>query len=297
MTLPTFLVIGAARSGTTSLYHYLGQHPEVFMSPVKEPWYFDHIGGRGPDRADPNYGFLISHAVNRREDYEALFARAGDAKARGEASPSYLRNPAVPARVRRLLPDVRLVAILRDPAERAYASFLGSKRAGLAGVPATFEEALRDEERGRGAGPYLGYVAFGRYREQLSRWYALFDREQVRVYLHDDLGADAAALMADLFGFVGVDPGVRVDTSERLNPTGRIANPALRPVWERSGGARRLVRPLVPEALRDRAYARVTRDVVRPPMAEETGARLRERFRPEVLALEELIGRDLSAWL
>ena len=297
MTLPTFLVIGAARSGTTSLYHYLGQHPEVFMSPVKEPRYFDYLDGGAPDRADPNHGFFIANCVNRREDYEALFARAGDAKARGEASPSYLRNPVVPARVRELLPDARLVAILRDPVERAYASFLGSKRAGLAGVPATFEEALLDEERGRGSSRYLNYVAFGRYHEQLARWYAEFGREQIRVYLHDDLHADAAALMADLFGFIGVDPGVRIDTGVRHNETGRLANPALRAVWERSGAARRLVRPAVPQALRDRAYARVTRDAVRPPMAEETRARLRERFRPEVLALQDLIGRDLSAWL
>ena len=266
------------------------------MSEPKEPRFFDHMEGERVHPDHPAAHWMKRTIVTSREGYEALFAGAGDAKAIGEASPSYLRNPVVPERVRRLLPGVRLVAILRDPVERAYAGWMGSRRDGLPAAR-TFEEALREEEQGLGSGRFHGYVAFGRYAEQLERWYGRFPRERIRVNLTDDLRDDPRSLFGDLFGFLGVDPAFVPDTSERRNRSGRVANPLLRAAWERSAGTRALVRPLVPAGLRDRAYDRVTRDLVRDPMREETRAALRERLRPDVLALQDLLGRDLSHWL
>lgn len=271
MTLPTFLVFGAARCGTTSLHQYLGQHPEVFMSAVKEPQFFE----RTP-KAPPTV-----------EAYEALFAAAGDARAVGESTPTYIRHPEVPGRVRELLPEVRLVALLRDPVERAYSSYLGLKRDGLS-VPATFEAALREREH---------LVASGRYHEQLLRWYDVFRRERILVLLHDDLRDDPHPLFAELFAFLGVDPSFVPDLEQRLGATGRVANPVVRAAWERAERPRRLVRPLLPKGLRDRAYERVTRDLVRPPVAAETRADLVRTLRPDILALQDLLGRDLARWL
>ena len=266
------------------------------MSEPKEPRFFDHMEGERPHPGHPAIDTLTRTIVTSRDGYEALFAAAGDAKAIGEASPSYLRNPVVPARVRQVLPDVRLVAILRDPVDRAYAAWMGSRRDGLPAAR-TFEDALREEERGIGAARFQGYVAFGRYAHQLERWDAHFPRERIRVYLTDDLRDDPRSLFGDLFGFLGVDPAFVPDTSERRNESGRVANPVLRAAWERSAAARAFVRPLVPVRLRDRAYDLITRDLVREPMREETRAALRERLRPDVVALQDLLDRDLSHWL
>lgn len=150
MTLPTFLIIGSGRSGTTSLHAYLRQHPEVFMSEVKEPSFFSFMDGGIPSRG-PGSEWLRRTAVTTREAYEALFAASAGARAIGEASPAYLIDPAVPARIHALIPHVRLVAILRHPAERAHAAYLGRRRDGLDPAP-TFEAALRDEDRRLGQG-------------------------------------------------------------------------------------------------------------------------------------------------
>src|SRR3954452_17434204 len=123
MTMPNFLIVGAAKSGTTSLYYYLKQHPQVFVSPVKEPKFFAYEGEkvvyRGPGDAENN-----RRLVNNLADYRALFGGANGAKAIGEASPVYLYSPKACERIRHYLPDAKLFVILRDPAERAYPSFL-----------------------------------------------------------------------------------------------------------------------------------------------------------------------------
>jgi hypothetical protein len=294
--LPNFLVIGAGRSGTTSLYEYLREHPEVFMSPVKEANYFAFPEDSQPERG-PGGVRVRRGAVATLAEYEALFADAGDRRAIGEASPRYLHTPEAPARIAELLPNVRLVAILRDPVERAYAHYLGLRRDGLETEP-TFEDALRDQDRRcREGWPFSGFVDSGFYHRHLSRYYARFPPERIRVYLHDDLRADPAALVRDLLSFLGVDPGFAPDTSRVHGRTGLVRNPALRMLWARSRRARDGLAPVVPRRVREGVRRRVLRDMERPPIDPETRAQLVRVFRPDVLALEELIGRDLSAWL
>jgi hypothetical protein len=294
--LPNFLVIGAARSGTTSLYEYLREHPAVFMSPVKEASYFAFPERHEPERG-PGGVRVRRDAVTTLAEYEALFADAGDARAIGEASPRYLRTPEAPARIAELIPDVRLVAILRDPVERAYAQYLGLRRDGLEPEP-TFEDALRDDERRQREGwPFAGLVDTGLYNRHLSRYYERFAPERIRVYLYDDLRADAAGLMRDLLSFLGVDPDFAPDTARVHGRTGVVRNRALGALWRRSAWARDAVGPVVPRRVSEGVRSRVLRDMERPPIDPATRAQLIGAFRPDVLALQELIGRDLSAWL
>ena len=121
MPMPNFLVIGANKSGTSSLYEYLGQHPEVYMSPVKEPLYFSQSGkppiGNRPDLV------LQRDATRTLDEYLALFAGVTDEKAIGEASTSNLSNPRAPTCIREALPEAKLVAVLRHPAERAFSAY------------------------------------------------------------------------------------------------------------------------------------------------------------------------------
>jgi hypothetical protein len=297
VTLPNFLIIGAGRSGTTSLYEYLRQHPDVFMSDVKEPNYFAFMNGDLPVRGQ-HARWVREHAVTTREAYEKLFASAGSAKAIGEASPIYLNHPAVPERIRMALPGVRLMTILRNPVERAYAGWLGLRRDG--NEPATtFEEALNSEaaRQREGWSPSARLVRNGLYHQMLSRYFELFPRHRIRVYLFEDLIRDPNGLLRDLFTFLDVDPTFVPDLSRRYGATGIVRNPLLRVLWRNSHVPRRLLRPVLPRRWRDAGFAWVTQDLVKPPLAPATRAALMERFRPDIVALQDLIGRDLSGWL
>ncbi len=147
MTLPNFLVIGAAKSGTTALHEYLKQHPQIYMSPQKEPHFFSLEGKkvdfRGPgDKREEQ----LNNSVTNIEDYRKLFQGVSNEIAIGESSTSYLNNPEAPERIRHYIPNAKLIAILRNPVARAYSSFLHMVQRGY--EPLTdFAEALRDEER------------------------------------------------------------------------------------------------------------------------------------------------------
>ena len=127
MTLPNFLILGAQKAGTTSLFDYLGQHPEVYPSPIKETHFFDHGGVRqtyaGPVR-------IPGPKIKSLEEYEGLFDGVRDEKAVGEATPTYLYLPGVAERIRHHVPEARLIAILRDPVERAYSGYQHAVRNG-----------------------------------------------------------------------------------------------------------------------------------------------------------------------
>jgi hypothetical protein len=295
MPLPTFLIIGAPRSGTTSLHHYLQQHPEVFMSAVKEPNYFAFTEPR--EVIGPGAAWVRATSVFGRQAYEALFAPATTERAIGEASPRYLSSPQAAERIRQTIPEARLVAILRHPVERAYASYLGHRRDGFDPAP-TFEAALRASERGdRESWLSMDYPKTGHFHRDLTHYYRLFPAEQIRVYLFDDLELDPGALLRDLFGFLGVNPTFEPDTSRRLGGTGNIRNPLLRVVMRNSLRLRAALGPFVPRHLRERAYARMIRDLEKPPLKPETRSHLQRLYRDDILHLQDLIGRDLRHWL
>lgn len=213
--LPTFLIIGAAKGGTTSMYHYLNSHPEVYMSPVKEPHFFTFQGSvPEPETLDnPDAIHMLppeTRQLRTLADYSALFKEANsNHHAIGEASTGYLCEANTPAKVRACLPDVKLIAILRDPAERAWSDFLMMKRFGQESED-TLLEVVRQRESTR-------YLGLGCYGEALDRWYTEFPREQVRVFLYDDFAADTVAIVTDVLQFISVDPSVPLDLSERHN--------------------------------------------------------------------------------
>ncbi len=185
MTLPNFLIIGAAKSGTTSLYVYLMQHPEIYMSPVKETHFFSFDSEskmtKGP--GDP-----IHKAITDFNEYQALFDGVTDEKAIGEASTSYLYRPEAPGRIHKILPDAKLIAILRNPADRAFSAYMHVVRDERE-TAKDFAEALSYEENRKAAGwePIWHFTSVGHYYEHLKRYYDLFHPDQIKVYLHEDL--------------------------------------------------------------------------------------------------------------
>ena len=299
MTLPNFLVIGAAKAGTTSLYHYLGQHPEVFMSPVKEPHFFA-LGGTGANFRSPG----AEAGINRKsfadpEGYEGLFAGARGEKAIGEASTSYLYSPEAPERIKRRVPEARLIAVLRDPAERAYSTFLALRLGGREPLR-DFSRALEAEEgRIRDGWEHLWhYKNLGFYHVQLSRYGKALEDGRLRVYLYEDLGADPRGVMRDAYRFLGVDASFEPDTSQRHNMSGVSNNGFLVSLVRKRHPVKTAIKPLVPATVRRRLVSGLQKRVLsRPPFPPEVRRELVEAYREDVLRLEDLIGRDLSAWL
>ncbi len=244
--LPDFLIIGAQKAGTTALYAYLRRHPEVTGPTWKEVSYFDRHFQRGPAWYRGNFPLR-----SRRQIV-------------GEASPSYVFHPQAPERVAALVPDVRLIVLVRDPVERALSHYHHEVALGREELP--FEEALEREderlagelERMRDDPAYFShawwnhtYLARGRYAEQLDRWLAQFPREQLLVLSNDELAVQPEETYGRVLEFLGARP-------HRLESYPRVY---------------------------DRDY---------PPMSGETEARLSAYFAEPNLRLYELLGRDLG---
>lgn len=219
MALPNLFVIGAPKCGTTSLHHYLDQHPQIAMSVVKEPKYFLADGVRPAHRGPGDERACRRYVVDRTA-YEALFQYpAGPLAYAGESTPYYLWAPGAAARIRRLVPEARLVAVLREPTVRAYSNWADLREQGRETL--TFADALAAEERRQAEDwePFWCYRSLGLYGQQLSRLLSVFPSRQVKVVLSEELSESPRRVMDDVFGFLGLDPlGARLGV-ERRNPT------------------------------------------------------------------------------
>lgn len=209
---PNLFVVGAVKSGTTSLYAYLRQHPEVFFPEMKEPHFFTR------PKPSPEQRHLITFVDDERS-YLHLYERAAAWPWRGDASPSYLWCPEAPARIHAVAPDARIIVIVRDPIERAYAQYLMDYSEGAIHLP--FYEALRaDWERSdKGWGVSQLYVELGFYTDQIRRYRATFGRDRVLVLLLEDLKKDARGVLLKVARFLGINEQAMesVDTSEAHN--------------------------------------------------------------------------------
>jgi hypothetical protein len=302
--MPNFLIIGAMKSGTTSLYHYLNQHPQIYMSSIKEPNFFavegselDFNGAEGKARINR---WIRREFITNIEDYRALFQGISSEMAVGEASPMYLYSPKAPDRIRHYIPDAKLIAILRNPVERAYSAFVYMAREGREPL-SEFSQALQVEEgRIRNNWEWIWhYKNVGYYYAQLKRYFAIFDRAQVQVYLHEDLKADPLSVLRDIFRFLGIDETFNPDTSLRHNVSGIPKGGVLPSLVFGRNPAKAILKPLLPEGLRQHISLRLRSQYLdeAPPLAPEVRRELIGVYRDDILKLENLIGRDLSEWL
>jgi Sulfotransferase family len=304
MTMPNFLIIGAQKSGTTSLYRYLRQHPEIYMSPVKEPRFFAFEGDepdfRGPLRRDPRtpWAGRPRGTVTDLGAYCDLFRGVTDEAAVGEASPYYLYSEKAPGRIRHHLPEAKMIAILRDPVERAYSQFLMERRNGQEPL-ADFRKALAAEERRARDNWWIGqYRSRGFYHAQLDRYLKLFHPDQLRVYLYEDLEEDPVGMTHDIFRFLEVDDTFVPDTSWRSNVSGIPRSRALQTFAEQPNRLKGALKQFLPEGLLKRMSANLRqRNLAKPPPMPESARReLTVAYREDVAKLQRLIGRDLSRW-
>jgi hypothetical protein len=298
MTVPNFIVIGAAKAGTTALHYILDQHPEIFMCPMKEPSFF-WAYGREVVLKGPGAQVLKHRYVDDWSQYQELFAKVSGEAAIGESSVRYLSYPHSPELIHRFIPEVRLVAILRNPAERAFSSYTHYLRDGMEPC-GHFGEAIEQELRGERDGWTFGrYLNQGLYHAALERYLQYFDRRQMYIALYEDLQDDANAFLRSLFAFLGVDEDFRPDMTQRHNVSGIIRNPMLRWIWTRSNSLRAALRPLLAERVRHAAFEKFMhgQDLEKPAFPNDVRTELNAFYREDILSLQDFLQRDLSRWL
>ena len=296
--MPQFLLIGAARAGTTAIYSYLRQCPDIFMPRLKEPNFFAFEGQtlacRGPG-AD-----YINNSVTRLAEYRDLFATSPPGAVLGEASPLYLFAKQAAARIRHHTPEARLVVVLRNPVDQAFSHFMYATKQRI--EPLTdFVAALAAEDQRLADGwqPLFGYSRFPRYAEQLARYLALFPRDQILIRLYEEFERDPATLMQDILGHIGVTSGFRPDMAVKHNAGGVPKNRIFQDFLMKSNPVTRAIGLVVPQETRLRIRDRLAgfnlkRDETMPP---EARAILLNRLGDQIKALQPMIDRDLSAWL
>lgn len=299
MPLPNFIVIGAPRSGSTALFQRIAQHPAIFCSKPKEPNFFALMGETAdfvePDGRPRPVGEL---GITDIESYRALFDSAADAAAIGEASVAYMPDPRVPQRIHRLVPDVKLIAILRNPVDAAFSGYLMTRGHGVEPCE-TFEAALQDQRR-RETGRYFDglYIQPGFYCAHLQQYRAYFPDARIRVYLFEEFSQDPQAVLSDIFGFLEVDRSFNPGRGARVNLSGVPKSKFLhRLLTGRTNPMARFILPHIPASMRRFLIAIRNRNLRRPTMAAETRQKLIDVFRGDIENLQKYLGRDLSHWL
>ena len=273
--LPNFFIIGAAKAGTTSLFYYLDQHPDVFMARDKELHYFCD-----PDCADwlPLY----------REQFPV------DARIRGEASTLYTRSPAIPGvpeRMAALVPDARLVYLVRDPVQRALASWREERFHVTERRPAA--EAFRNPED-----PHNAYVAASRYAQQLGGFLDHFPREQILVLDQQELASATADVVDRTLAFLDLPPH-DIDTGTRHNEAGtKFEYGDLGHRLRFSAPARMVRRLPIPVRMALTAPARrfLRRPIAPPELPDDLMQRLKDTLAPDAACLREMTGLELAHW-
>ena len=301
MALPDFLVIGAPKAGSTALHSALAQHPALYMSTVKEPKFF-LTDGPPPSRGGPGDAQTYREHVWRRPDYEALFDGAPPGALRGESTPLYLHDPAAQRRIRELIPDARLIAVLRDPVERAHSNWAHLWSAGLEPV-GDFVRACEQEPRRIEAGwaSFWHYIALGRYGEQLEHLYSLFPREQVLVLRYLSMVDSPAQTLDRICGFLGVGPGL-VTSLPRENVTAH-PEPTLRyRTVARAARVAAAVGDLLPGTTGQflhRPLEHVLQRSAPPrrPLTQHERDLVLPYFEADIRLLERITGEDFSFWL
>jgi Sulfotransferase family len=302
MPLPDFLIIGAPKAGTTALHAALATHPVLYMSPVKEPKFFLNAGPPPSRGGGPGDIQTWREHVWRREDYEALFAGAPPGHLRAESTPFYLYDHAAQRRIRDLIPNVAMIAMLRDPVERAHSNWAHLWSAGLDPI-GDFVKACADEDRRVAAGwaQFWHYTRLGRYGEQLEHLYTVFPKEQVLVLRYRDLVDAPVQTLDQICAFLGVEQGIVTEVPREnvtAHPDESLGHRAVSSVIRSAATVSRHLPGTTGTALTsplERMLQRGARP--RQPLTWEQRQALLPYFESDIRLLEKVTESDFSDWL
>ena len=310
MPIVNFVGIGAAKSGTTTLYHHLAAHPGVYMSPIKEPNHFcEDIDPRDFSTHDKllekqRYLDLESYIngdmrkqhwgafVKDRTNYEKLFRFRGDRIA-GEISNSYLYSKVAAQSIREYNPNMKLLCVLRNPIDRAYSHYCANLRDGKVSAPVM--DAIRADFTAHRKGWYISelYIELGLYFEQVRRFLHFFPAQQIHFTISESLAGDTDGEMQKVYEFLGLAP-MAIDVGERFNTARSPKFPKLIE-WATKSGLKKSIFRWIPDPMKKRVKSKFfTTDV--PPLSEECRKELKTYFVEDVERLSLLLDRDLLAF-
>lgn len=279
-------IVGAAKCGTTSLYRYLGSHPEIYMSAIKEPHHFSSTDVPGSWRRP---------GIGDQESYDALFRTSEGYQYRGEASTSYLWDPQTPAALWNYNPESRIVILLRDPVERAFSHYLMHVRDGRESRP--FANAIADDLI-RPPGHYGRdslYVELGMYSAGVRRFLDQFGHKRVSIIETSNLMNTRSDVLQELVEWLGIPPFASEESFQELynshrEPRGPLARRVVRSRWAK-GLADRL-----PRSARDWiSYQVLQRDAQKPSLDEAVADLLRETYGGDIRELRSFLGVELPS--
>lgn len=303
--LPDFIIAGAARSGTTTVFEALRSHPETFMPAVKEPQFFSHNPDRpGFHRGNEPYGPASIWTQNQGE-YESYFEDDPD-PVQGEASVSYLYSPDAPGRIAETIPEAKIIIQLRHPVDRAYSHYLQLVRDGREEL--SFREALdREQQRiEEGWEWFYHYKQAGHYGDQLERYLDAFAEEQLKIIRYDRFDATPDSVLSEYLEFIGLANSDDINIGE-YNVSGNVWSERVARWLFRPGQTERSFFSIPPSAYPEwlvdagkglvRGLRSLNRRSTKRSLEPELYDELLDYFQPQIEKLDELLDEDFDDWL
>lgn len=286
--LPNFIIIGAPKAGTTSLYHYLSEHPQVFMSEPKEVNYFSR-----EEIIEQGLYYKDFKAKNLNE-YKQLFETASNQKAIGEGSVSYLFYPKTAEKIKACISNVKIIMLLRNPMERGYSHYLMDYKLGL--VDLTYEEIVYKKSNHKYINLYYQqYVELGLYYEQVKRYLELFDKEQIKIYFQEDLRENSEAIVDDLYDFLNIEKSSVPNTNKEHNAFSMPKNKLIHKLYG-SHIVRTTLSKFFPESLKEWLLNNLFERTKKPVLDNKIKTYLLSIYKPDIQNLEKLLNKNLSYW-
>jgi len=284
---PNFFIVGTQKAGTTTLYEYLNEIPEVYMSPIKEPRYF-------------NSEILFSNisVIKDKSEYLNLFRNVKDHKAIGEASSGYLRDPMSAKLIHDAVPKAKIIILLRDPIERAFSAYLMHKSKGV--TKKSFHEIISEGNKRKpgNSNEFRVYLLHGLYNKQVKKYYDVFGPNRVKVWIFEEFVKNHELIVREVLDFLGIDSNIPKNIGKTYNeygaPRGKISEKILG-----SKTVVRMVNKLVPQSFALNIRKNILLNVEKKPtMLEEDRKALESFFREDVKELEKFLQRKLPwSWV
>ena len=288
--LPNFFILGAAKAGTTALYLYLKQHPQVYLPSQKEPHFFD-----SRSNYEQGVGFYISKYFNEADNFTA----------RGEATPAYFHQPDyVIPRMKSIYGErcPKFIVLLRDPVERAWSHYLHKRRSKT--EQEDFEQALKLEKERLKKDPtsWVGYFSDGLYAQQLEKWFDSYPKTNFLITLTESLSNRPHPTLEKIFSFLEIDKDYDIEIQKKHNVASKPRSEWLMKFLSRRSILKWPIKKILSKRTRRRIKVLMRKKNLapldkKPSIPNEVAENLRKRYRKDILKLQEMTGKDLSSWL
>ena len=299
MNEPNFFIIGAQKAGTTSLYFQLHEHDQIYMSPIKEPKYFSLLEKDYRFNGPGDHTGIQENSVDDWDEYLGLFKQSKDETAIGEASTWYLYDPLVPRRINQVFPRAKLIAVLRNPVDRAFSAFLHLVRERRESCQ-DFECGLNKEEQriANNYSPLWHYKSVGFYYQQLERYYALFPENQILVIIYEQYRDNPRKSLEKITEFLEVEPFKQFTKTAQHNISGIPKSKTLDNLISNPNPIRDIAKLLIPKKYRRSLMWKFRSSLMdKPRMDPGTRNDLISLYETEIRKLEQMLDTNLEHWL